>query len=528
MKKRYSTLLLAGALTLGAGCQDFLDVNQNPNAPETVSPNLYLSPLLHWLATSPQYDGRFIGRYTQEWALTVGVTGTPSTWDRMGYDPGSDNGAQQWRDVYWTFGQNLIDMMTKAQNEERWDILGLGYALKAWGWQVLTDMHGEIIVKEAFDPVRFYFDYDSQEFVYQEVHRLLDSAIVNLQKTDGAVDQAYLAKGDKIYNGDRTKWLKFAYGLLARNLSHLSNKATYKPADVIAAVDKSFTGNVDDALFTYTGISAADLADYNFWGTSRNNITSYRQTQFIVGLMNGTQLGGPVDPRMTRMLSPSPDGQYRGVDPNVPGFGALTTAQQPNNFFGYAGSTRTIPSRYLFDDKSKIPAMTYAELQFIKAEAAYRMGDKATALAAYRNAISAHIDWVNARNLEQGQAPTQITAAEKAAFLADPAVVPTDPSKLTLTQIMSQKYIALWAWNHNEIWLDMRRYHYTDIDPASGKQVYPGFAPPTNLYADNAGKIVQRIRPRFNSEYVWNRDGLNAIGGLVLDYHTKPMWITTP
>ena len=76
--------------------------------------------------------------------------------------------------------------------------------------------------------------------------------------------------------------------------------------------------------------------------------------------------------------------------------------------------------------------------------------------------------------------------------------------------------------------MDMRRYHYTDIDPASGTQVYPGFAPPTNLYPDNSGKIVQRIRPRYNSEYVWNIAALNAIGGTALDYHTKPLWITQP
>ena len=46
---------------------------------------------------------------------------------------------------------------------------------------------------------------------------------------------------------------------------------------------------------------------------------------------------------------------------------------------------------------------------------------------------------------------------------------------------MSQKYIAQWGWGHNELWMDMRRYHYTDIDPASGRQVFPGFTPPTNL-----------------------------------------------
>jgi hypothetical protein len=93
---------------------------------------------------------------------------------------------------------------------------------------------------------------------------------------------------------------------------------------------------------------------------------------------------------------------------------------------------------------------------------------------------------------------------------------------------MSQKYIAQWAWGHNEVWMDMRRYHYTDIDPASGRQVYPGFAAPTNLYPDNGGKLVWRIRPRFNSEYVWNREGLDAIGGLALDYHTVIPWIFLP
>lgn len=172
--------------------------------------------------------------------------------------------------------------------------------------------------------------------------------------------------------------------------------------------------------------------------------------------------------------------------------------------------------------------MTYSQMQFIKAEAAYRMGDKATALTAYRNGISSHIDFVNARNLDNGQTPAQITVAEKNAFLASPQIVPATAAGLTLSHIMSQKYIAQWGWGHNETWMDMRRYHYTDVDPASGKQVFMGFTPPTNLYVDNGGKVVQRIRPRYNSEYVWNRASLETIGGLALDYHTKPLWITLP
>ena len=522
LMKTFRRALLAGLLVLSTSCQDFLDVNTNPNGPQVVTANLYLAPMLHWMVTSPQFDGRFVGRYTQQWTLPGASL---STWDRMGYDPSSDNGGQQWRDVYWNLGQNLVDMMNKAEAEERWDLLGVGTILKAWGWQVLTDLHGEIIIREAFNQSTFTFNYDTQEFAYGEIQRLLNEAITLLQRTDGAVDQTYLGRTDKIYNGDRAKWLRLAYGLLALNLNHYSNKAAYNPAGVIAAVDRSFASNADDALLGFPGLQNDDI---NFWGRTRGNMNSLRQTQFVVNLMNGTQFGGVVDPRMSRMLSPSPDGQYRGLDPNVVGFGALTTAQQPNNLHGYAGAGgQLLPGRYLFDDKVKMPVMTYAQLQFIKAEAAYRMGNRVTALVAYTAGVSAHIDFVNARNSDNGQSPTQITAAERAAFLAAPTIVPT-AAGLTMTRIMSQKYIAQFGWGHNEIWMDMRRFRYTDIDPASGVQVFPGFTLPTTLYPDNGGLVVQRIRPRHNSEYVWNRPGLDAIGGLAADYHTKPLWIIQP
>jgi hypothetical protein len=525
------TALAAAFLCATNGCKDYLNVNTNPNAPETVSANLYISPMEHWMVTAPQYDGRFIGRYTQEWK-DVSAAAPGRTWDRMGYDPASDNGAEQWRDVYWSLGQNLVDMINKAEAEQRWDVAGVGYFMKAWGWLVLTDMHGEIIVKEAIDPTRSTFDYDTQDFVYSEVQRLLGLAITDLQHTDGAVDATYLAKTDHLYNGDRTKWLKMAYGLLGITLNHLSNKAGYQPSAVIAAIDKSFTGNADDAIYPYPCIDPG-FADCNFNGRSRGNLTSTatlnaRQTVFAVSLMDGTDFG-VVDPRLSRMLAPAPDGVYRGLDINTPGFGAFATAQQPNNMHGYPGTGGLLQaSRYIFDDKSKFPFMTYAQLQFVKAEAAFRSGDKGTALATYKNAVSAHIDFVNARNLDNNQATTQITATEKAAFLADPRIIPISPANLTITQIMTQKYIAQYGWGHNELWVDMRRFHYTDIDPATGAQVYPGFAPPTNLYADNAGKIVQRIRPRYNSEYVWNFATLISVGGDKLDYHTKPLWFTQP
>ena len=71
-------------------------------------------------------------------------------------------------------------------------------------------------------------------------------------------------------------------------------------------------------------------------------------------------------------------------------------------------------------------------------------------------------------------------------------------------------------YGHLETWVDMRRFKY-DVN------VYQGFAI-TTLDINNGGKLVYRIRPRYNSEYVWNVEALNKIGALALDYHTKEPW----
>ena len=523
--KKLSAAVLVAALALGtAGCQDFLDVNTNPNAPQAVTPNLYLAPMVHWLATSEQFDGRYVGLYTQAWTLPQTFNATPNNWSSHGYARTSDAGAQMYRDVYWNLGMNLSDMINRAEAEERWDVLGVGYVLRAWGWLSLTDLHGDIIVKEAFTPDQYEFPFDGQDYAYDEVFRLLDLAIENLQRSDGRVSAAYLAVGDKLFAGNQVGWLKFAWGLKARALNHFSNKTTYKPADVIAAVDKSFTSNAEEALFRYPNTDPG-LSDRDFWGPSRGNLNSYRQSTFIVGLMDGTAYPAAVDPRMSRMLVTDSTGTYRGIDPMV-GYPSLTR-ERPWNLWGFYG-TGALPAgqsgRYLFDDRPKFPIMTYAQLQFIKAEAALRMGDQALARQAYLNGVTAHIDFVNARTSEVGNpAVTQISSAEKAAFLANPSIA---PATITLSHIMGQKFIAQWPWAHVEAWMDLRRYHYTDMDPVSGTQVFRGWNLPTIYDVDNGGKPVQRIRARYNSDYVWNRAQLAKIGGLDLDYHTKPLWIT--
>ena len=101
----------------------------------------------------------------------------------------------------------------------------------------------------------------------------------------------------------------------------------------------------------------------------------------------------------------------------------------------------------------------------------------------------------------EGRIPTvsKITPATKAAYMANPKVIPASAAGLTLSHIMLQKYIALYGYGFNETWTDMRRYHYTDLDPQTGKSVYAGFTIPSPLNVYNNGKPVYRARPRYNS-----------------------------
>lgn len=485
MKKYKIIAVLFLTLTLSA-CESWLDVNSDPSFPQEAPGEVLLPPLLQEMVRGEVFDSRFFGCYVQNWANTsVSFYG-----DLHSYLAGSDNIGEKWRQHYWAIGKNVDLMIEDGIAAEKWWYVGVAYAIRAWSWQTSTDVYGEMILKQAWEPNRYVFDYDTQDLIYAEVVRLCNEALTYLDKADNTNS---LIKGDLVYKGDRDKWKKFVYATLARNAHHLTNKSSYNPDAVIALVDKAMSSNADNFEVPHAGTNANDG---NFYGPTRANLGVYRQSAFTIRLLNGTVYPGVVDPRMARMFQPSTDGVYRGLN-NGTG----------NTFTG----VQTIPAlygKYIYQNNANIPLYTYAEMMFIKAEAAFKKNDAATALAAYRAGIQAHMDHVGA------------TVAERNAYLASTAVAQT-AGALTLSQIMIQKYIAMYGHGILETWVDMRRYRY---DPA----VYPTFTLPSPLAAENGGKPAYRARPRYNSEYVWNIKALEAIGATNLDYHTYEPWFIKP
>jgi hypothetical protein len=168
--------------------------------------------------------------------------------------------------------------------------------------------------------------------------------------------------------------------------------------------------------------------------------------------------------------------------------------------------------------------MSYAQLQFAKAEALFKQNKTTEAYSAYIKGIDGHMDFVNKYGLATAStlAATAITAPQITAYKASSEVAQTAVD-LKLSDIMSQKYIAQWGWAGMEQWCDLRKYHY---DTAVFKGLHKYL--PEELYTANGGKEAYRVRPRYNSEYVWNRDELAKWGGLELNYHTKEMWFSLP
>lgn len=511
-KKIYRTLMIAVAVTGLSSCGDYLDVNTDPSFPQTVNAEVVFPPIFQEMVRGEAFDSRFIGQYVQNWQFVS----ASNVWDQHGYAPGNDAGGEKWRSHYYGIGVNLQEAIRDGLATGKNGYVGAAKAISAWSWQTTTDYHGEMILKEAFDTARYSFNYDAQEDVYEEVRRLCNEALTYLALED-AVNT--FSRGDLAYGGDHAKWTKFVYAILARNAHHISNKASYDPDLVISYVDQSFASNADNFYVPHAGTNADNG---NFFGPTRNNMGSYRQSTFVMHLMRGaaTDLNpGIVDPRLSTMFTASGDGQYRGVAANT-GDPASTnaTTQVPNLWGGTTvANVQSRPGKYIYNNAASLPLVTYSELQFIKAEAAFIKGDIATAFTAYRNAITAHMQYVRGFVAAAGQAAFDTNVTN---YLASTAVA-QNTGELTLSDIMTQKYISLIGHGILETWVDMRRYHYDAT-------VYPGFTFPSILYQDNGGKPAYRVRPRFNSEYVWNRSALDAIGGNNLDYHTYELWFSKP
>ena len=284
---------------------------------------------------------------------------------------------------------------------------------------------------------------------------------------------------------------------------------------------------------------------------------------------------GHWDPRVVAKLGTMSDSCFQNVD-------NLDVIKRHRYFSGTSPWGRNTTSnsttydgqgRWLYHDAAPYILMNAAEIKFCVAEAYFRMGQKAEALNWWKEAIADDMEFT-ASYLKPGKAAAsekEVTGGDKitkalfdqaaAEYLAGPFVGQITAENLTMSHIMLQKYVALYPWGSPEIWVDMRKNFYDveytgeypyggngwdakevkqkrDDDPT--KAFFGYYLAPAN-FADYRGTYSQtknlegspcfRIRPRYNSEYMWNVPGLSAlrpIQGTAVYYHCSIPWFCYP
>lgn len=633
MKNIFTILLLISLLFVNTSCDSYLDVNTNVDAPDYIDETLYLAGIQSAYA-EVYYDLRAVAPLAQ-------MMGTSSytSFATNYYSAASDAAGQVWRMTYWTQGYNLENLINQSIANESWTLAGIGLAMKAYSWDMTTKYHGDLPLKEAYVPGLLSHKYDGQDTVFAQVRRWAEEAISYLEMADKTAYGTKLKTQDLIYGGDASKWIKFAHGVIVRNLSALTNKSNFVSEyadELIYHAERALSSVADDATVLRTG-GAGEVSSSsfnNFWGAYRANLTnSYWQHDYIVQVMTGTvpmydettgdkvlsdpdpetglvnsyrkfklapkqiisdttKVNGAFDPRIVAKLATGSDASYKniGVRDSVSKYTFIGSS-----FTGTVGPTGTAPNfygryvtvnstydgigRWLYRDNAPYILMTAAELQFCLAETQWKKGNKAAAFEAFKNAVSLDIQFT-AKYLDPGsyvkvnEGEAEVVGGGKPGgdkitkalynelaneYLDGPYVAGLSLSDFSLSHIMMQKYVALFPWGAHEAWVDLRKYHY-DIDysgeypsedngwtkttitqkwDSADNKVFKGFylAPAQvenrrgTYNVNNFGSPCYRVRPRYNSEYMWNvpsLEELKPISGTAVNYHTSIPWFAYP
>ena len=526
MKKLSIIAMLAASLSFSAtSCDDYLDVNNNIDAPDYIDGYLYLAGICQNYQ-GLYYDIRATGPLTQMMG-----TSSYSNYANHYYSKGSDAAAEMFRVAYWLHGMNLENMINQSVAAENWTLAGIGTAIKAFDWDFLTKMHGDLPYQDAYIPGKLSHNYDSQEFIMGKARELAYQAIEYLKMEDKTIYGTKISNNDHIYWGDKGKWIKFCYAVIVRNLAALSNKTNFVSDyadELISAAGMSFNSNEDNATVFVAGAGEdATASSYNnFWCPRRSNLSnSYWQHDYAVQVMTGTvpaydentgdkidavypegeentyypfelnekqiicdtvKAAGHFDPRVVLKLGTGSNTEYAdlGVAENVMSYqyygASFTSSSGPigtaTNFYGTKTSStaaRNGAGRWLYREAAPYIMMTYAEIQFCLAEAYWKKGDKSNALAAWKNAVAADMDFTGSYietgeegGVEGDKIKKDLYNELAEAYVAGQYVGEMTADDLTLSHIMMQKWVALFPWGANEAWVDMRKYHY-DI-PYSG------------------------------------------------------------
>lgn len=418
-----ATLILVAATRC---TDDFESINTNPNAPVDAPGELLMADIQRNamnIIYNIQIGGEMGATWVQHWSWVQYN-------DAERYSPRQTSIEGLWDVMYEDVLADAKSMENLALEDENQALQGAAKVLQAWGFQVLTDMYGDIPFTDALKAGEGNFTpaYDPQETVYSGILALLEDANTLLATGEGTIDEDF----DLVYGGDIESWQKFANSLKFRVLMRISNK-TNVSADLQALMGRPmFTSNSDEAKMTF--LSTQPNANPIYETIVFGNRFETKVSDVMINTLQSLS-----DPRLSVYAKTNSAGIYRGKP--------VGYEDVPNPATWDYNNVSGIGDFYL---KPELPGyfMSFSELEFLKAEAAHRSLITGDAATFYSNGITANMNFNGITNV--------------AGYLAANAYTTGNG----LQQIGTQKWIALYGQGL-EAWTEWRRTKIPSLQPAA-------------------------------------------------------------
>lgn len=433
--KKILYIVTAAALVVMSSCtKDFQEINTNPNAPNSVQPNLLLRQVIYNFGENMSYEGFVAGDLLSQHRTALDF----NLFDRHALKS-PQLGGNPWPIFYKNLRDNEIILKKSRENVTLKVYEGPALILKAYMAAGLTDLFGDVPYYNAFNGTAGDVTpaYDSQESIYLNENGILDNldkGILAIQNYDDAIP----LQGDILYNGNLQSWIRFAKSLKIKYLLRISAKV-----DVSARLQTLYnegnyiTTNAQNAVFNFTNTAPNSFRLAQLRVGDFNNFVLSETMEDILNGLNDTRIN-----KLFRPFSNSASGQYNGL---LNGINSASTSVVLANY--------SLAGTIFREDTSTLDAnfLTAWEIQFALAEAAERGLIVADGRTLYENGVVLAFQYWN--------------TAVPPNYLTGPAAYNASGSS-PLKQIITQKWIAN-IINGYEGWVEYRRTGFPELKTIS-------------------------------------------------------------
>ena len=443
-KIQNTVLLLLIALLLSVSCEDWLDINRDPNNPDEANEELTLAAGISSIAYV--YGGKYqvLGAlWAQHWTQSLGASqysGLDS------YDINSSTfDSRQFGELYSGALTNLEYVKNLAHQNGKWNYYLVATVLQAYTYQLLADLYDQIPFSEALkgDQGTIAPHYEDGQDIYDSLITRIDLALSMDFENDELEE---IGADDILFEGDMGKWEEFANTmklkiylrqLYARpEVAREGIEALYNDPDV-----KFLTASAAMTQFTNETGRRNPLyeTEIMFLGNNPNLILS----ETLLSFMNEK---GDLERLDALFDFPEDGGGHKGL---IQG-----NYNDPDEQTGTNSSSYSKPA---FTPYDPVYLMSSSEAYLLQAEAIIRYNVKpyADAKEMYENAIDASFQRLGLPNGDEYHGP-----GDEYEFPAEGS-----PLESFIESIIVQKWLALANIQSLETFFEHNRTNYPGVSP---------------------------------------------------------------